>query len=66
MVRELKKRQDLIDRINAERNIENIPGWATWDAQQAEDYIENNVIDLNSAKQVLKKMAILLVYLRDK
>jgi hypothetical protein len=41
-----------------------LPGWATWTADQAADYIEANVVDLATAKEVLKKMAMMLVYLR--
>lgn len=42
-----------------------IPGWATWDEDQAVEYIDDNVTDLPSAKVVLKAMARLLVALRD-
>ena len=42
-----------------------LPGWATWTAQQAVDHIEANVTDLASAKAVLKGMAKAIVYLRD-
>ena len=42
-----------------------LPGWATWTAQQAVDHIEANVTDLVSAKGVLKAMAKAIVYLRD-
>jgi len=65
-MREIKKNQIAIDKIKFKNNVGEMPGWATWDAQQASDYIENNVVDLASAKQVLKAMAKLLIYLRDK
>jgi len=52
-------------RANAEPSIRNIPGWATWTAQEAEDWIEVNVTDLASAKQVLKALAKMICYLRD-
>lgn len=43
----------------------NLPGWATWTAQQAVDYVEANVTDLATAKAALKAMAKAIVYLRD-
>jgi hypothetical protein len=45
--------------------IKGLPGWATWDAGQAEDWIQINVTDLASAKTALKAMAKMLIYLRD-
>ena len=42
-----------------------IPGWATWDEAETVAWIEDNVRDLESAKQVLVAMARLLVALRD-
>jgi len=42
-----------------------IPGWATWDEAETVAWIEDNVRDLESAKQVLIDMARLLVALRD-
>jgi len=50
----------------AETDAKNIPGWATWDMAQAVDYIQANVKDLASAKNVLIAMAKMLVVLRDK
>ena len=47
-------------------DLQNIPGWATWDVTQTLDYIDANVTNLTSAKGVLKAMARLLVALRDK
>jgi len=35
-------------------------------AQQASDYIENNVTDLASAKAALKKIAKFIIYIRDR
>jgi hypothetical protein len=43
----------------------NLPGWATWTADEAEAWIEVNVVDLGSAKDALKQMARALTYLRD-
>lgn len=42
-----------------------IPGWATWDEAETVAWIEDNVRDLESAKQALVAMARLLVALRD-
>ena len=42
-----------------------IPGWATWDEAETVAWIEDNVRDLESAKQVLVAMARLLVAQRD-
>ena len=42
-----------------------IPGWATWDEAETVAWMEDNVRDLESAKQVLVAMARLLVALRD-
>lgn len=46
-------------------DIEALPGWATFTAQQAEDYIETNVTSLATAKTVMKAMARLLVAERN-
>ena len=45
--------------------LRNIPGWATWDVEQAVDYINTNVTSLATAKTVLVAMAKMLVVLRD-
>lgn len=42
-----------------------IPGWAGWSEQQALDYINTNVTDLDSAKTVMLAMARMLVALRN-
>lgn len=42
-----------------------IPGWAVWNEAETVAWIEDNVRDLESAKQVLVAMARLLVALRD-
>ncbi|MBW2307485.1 MAG: hypothetical protein JRG73_11175 [Deltaproteobacteria bacterium] len=52
-------------RAAAEPSIRNIPGWASWTAQEAEDYIEADITDLAGARQVLKAMAKMICYLRD-
>jgi len=65
-MRQLKKRQDLINKCTSDRNIAGMPRWATWTAEETVLYIENNVTDLVSAKNVLKKLAMMIIYLRDK
>jgi hypothetical protein len=42
-----------------------VPNWATWTEQQAVDWINANVTNLASAKQVLIAMARMLVALRN-
>ena len=49
----------------AEIGMSNIPVWATKSPQEAEQYILDNVIDLNSARLALSKMALMLFYLKD-
>ncbi len=49
----------------AKTDAASIPNWATWDETQALDHIDANVIDLASARVVLKAFARLLVALRD-
>lgn len=49
----------------AKQSFRNMPQWATLTAQEAEDYIINDVTDLASAKIVLRKMAIMIIHLRD-
>ncbi len=43
-----------------------IPGWATWTEAEVVAYIDTNVVDLASAKAVLRAMARMLVALRNK
>ena len=56
--------QSLPDDIGRE-GMENLPGWSTWTAQEASDWIDANVIDLDSAKLALSNMAKAIVYLRN-
>ena len=42
-----------------------VPDWATFTEQEAIDYIDANVADLESAKAVMKRMARMVVNLRD-
>lgn len=46
-------------------DIRNLPGWATWTANEAELWIQNNVTDLASAKTALKTMTKMLIFLRN-
>lgn len=49
----------------AEDGFANLPGWAAWTADEAEAWIESNVMDLASAKVALTAMARAICYLRD-
>jgi len=42
----------------AKDDYENLPGWATWTAQEADDYIDTNVTDLASAKVVMRRTSV--------
>ena len=42
-----------------------LPGFASWTAQEAAEWIEANVIDIETAKSALARMARAIVYLRD-
>lgn len=53
------------DRDVGRADIRNLPGWATWSADQAESWILTNVTDLASAKVALRAMARILIFLRD-
>jgi predicted RNase H-like HicB family nuclease len=53
-------------RQQADVDIAAIPGWATWTAQEAQDWIDANVTSLASARTALKAMARMLVALRNK
>jgi len=51
--------------VTAKTDFSSMPDWATWTATEASDWIETNVTDLASAKLVLQKMAMAIIYLRD-
>ena len=53
------------DQAQARIDMGNMPGWATWTAAHAVDWVDTNVTDLASAKTALKAMAKAIVYLRD-
>ena len=57
--------EDEVIAKTAKQNFRNMPQWATMTPQEADQYIANNVTDLASAKIVLRKMAIMLMHLRD-
>ena len=65
MSRENLTRQDLIDKLQVQNVIAEIPDWCSWTVEQAESYIEETVVDLISAKKVLKNMAKMLILLRN-
>lgn len=49
----------------AKNEFQDLPGWAMWTDAEAAAWIEQNVNSLAEAKQVLKKMAQAVIYLRD-
>jgi hypothetical protein len=49
----------------AKTDFEDLPGWASWTAAEAEAWIEDNVVNLASAKTALKAMAKAIVFLRN-
>lgn len=51
--------------VEAKTGMKNLPGWATWTATQAEEWIEGNVTSLATAKTALKALAKAVIYLRD-
>lgn len=53
------------DRDAGRADIRNLPGWATWSADQAESWIQANVTDLTSAKVALRAMARMIIFLRN-
>ncbi len=46
-------------------NLEALPGWGSWTSDQAAQWIDQNVVDLASAKQALRAMVRAIVFLRD-
>jgi hypothetical protein len=56
---------DMIAPEAAKGDFENLPGWATFTAAEAEAWIETNVTSLATAKTALKAMSKAIVYLRD-
>ena len=61
----LPQEQDEAIAKEAKQSFRNMPQWATMTPQEADKYIVDNVNDLASAKVVLRKMAIMLMHLRD-
>jgi hypothetical protein len=56
---------DIIAPETAKIDFDTLPGWASWTAVEASDWIEANVVDLDSAKVVLKSIAKAIIYIRD-
>lgn len=54
-----------VARQTGESGMDALPGWATFTAAEAEQWIEDNVTNLASAKTALKAMAKAIVYLRN-
>lgn len=56
---------------NAKTGMQNLPGWATWTAQQVEDWIVANIGDLSTAAHraalitAIKAIGKAIIYLRD-
>lgn len=46
-------------------DFDNLPGFATWTTQEAVDWIDTNVNDLDTAKVALARIVQAIVYLRD-
>lgn len=53
------------DRDVGRGSIKALPGWATWDAEAAELWVEENVTNLATAKTAIKALARMAVFLRD-
>lgn len=50
---------------SAKATIATVPGWASWTNEQAQTWIDANVTDLPSAIVALKKMAQMIILIRD-
>ena len=50
---------------DAESSMRTIPNWAFLSPEEAEQFAFNNITDLDSAKLIVSKMALLLFYLKD-
>lgn len=59
--------QDAIDAVQAgaKDEIEDLPGWVSWDCATATSWIDANVTDLTSAKNAMMKMACMIIALRN-
>lgn len=51
--------------LSAREEFKSMPGWADWTADQALDYINDNVTTLAEAKDVLTNMANAIIYFRN-
>lgn len=56
---------DNMSQETAANDFDNLPGWGTWTAGEAESWIDTNVTTLAMAKIALKAMAKAIVYLRN-
>ena len=54
-----------IRKVEAESSMRTIPNWAFLSPEEAEQFAFNNITDLDSAKLVISKLALLLFYLKD-
>jgi len=61
----LAKEATNVIKVSAEPAISLIPGWSTYSADEATDWIDANVSNLEDAKNVLKKLAKMVCALRD-
>lgn len=50
----------------AETSVASIPGWATWTEEEALIWFDANVVDFDSARQVLRAIVRLSLALRNK
>jgi len=62
----LENPEKLAKEEKAIQNLKATEGWKDWSIEFATNYIDKNVTDLQSAKNVLKEMAKMIIILRDK
>ena len=65
-MRESNRQPQLIQIAKTKKKISNVPKWSTMSATGLVKYIDEKVTDLDSAKRVLKEMAKMIAYLRDR
>lgn len=58
---------EVLEQVTAsgEQTFANLPGWATWTVAEGHDYIDTDVIDLATAKVVMKAFWTAIVALRN-
>jgi len=64
-MRKSLKKEHLIKQLNVNKEIKQISGWSDLTKEQAAQHIDKNITDIASIKAELKKMAEMLVILRD-